>query len=175
MAWALLTPAPDLLVTGDGRHLAVRTADGGMALLRERAGDYTRSMLGENSGADEELAALSDMPEARCSPDVCIVELRSGARRWRVGATRSGYLVPWREMMALCRSVDVVVSERRLPPGCTPRWLKLDRDTLARTGGVAIAFANTEVRTVRRGGAHPWLNPPTVQPPFVRPTQRSAQ
>ena len=26
--WALATPAPDLLVTGDGRHLALRTADG---------------------------------------------------------------------------------------------------------------------------------------------------
>jgi competence protein ComEC len=42
LVWALLTPAPDLLVTGDGRHLAIRVQGGGMALLRDRAGDYTR-------------------------------------------------------------------------------------------------------------------------------------
>ncbi|MFZ3483773.1 ComEC/Rec2 family competence protein, partial [Sphingomonas sp. 3-13AW] len=44
--WALATSAPDLLVTGDGRHLAVRTPDGGMAILRDRAGDYVRDTLG---------------------------------------------------------------------------------------------------------------------------------
>lgn len=168
LGWALLTPPPDLLVTGDGRHLAIRTTSGAMALLRDRAGDYTRSMLGENSGAEEEaLALLSEVPGARCSPDLCLVEVQSGARRWRVLATRSGYLVPWREMVASCQTADVVVSDRRLPPGCAPRWLRLDRDMLAKTGGVAINFADASVRTVRSGGSHPWLDPPTVQPPFV--------
>lgn len=166
--WALLTPPPDLLVTGDGRHLAIRMADGGMALLRDRAGDYTRSMLGENGGVDDELAALDDEPGARCSPDLCVIEHRSGERVWRVAATRSGYLVPWREMMRVCVAVDVVISERRLPRGCTPRWLKLDRAGLARTGGVAIDFASGRVTTVRHGTSHPWIDPPTVQPPFVR-------
>lgn len=167
LGWALLTPPPDLLVTGDGRHLAIRMANGEMALLRDRAGDYTRAMLSENSGAeDAELALLSDAPGARCSPDLCLIEVAAGARRWRVLATRSGYLVPWREMIAACRAVDVVVSERRLPPGCAPRWLKLDRDTLAKTGGVAIRFGDMAVRTVRGGGKHPWLDPLTVQPPY---------
>jgi competence protein ComEC len=176
LTWALLTPPPDLLVTGDGRHLAIRTMNGSMALLRDRAGDYTRSMLGENSGAQEELALLSEAPDARCSLDLCMIEVRSGTRHWRVVATRSSYLVPWQEMTKLCRSVDVVVSDRRLPPGCTPRWLKLDRDTLARTGGVAINFADARVRTVRTGGSHPWLKPLTVQPSFVpQPPPGAAQ
>lgn len=171
MGWALLTPPPDLLVTGDGRHLAVRMASGEMALLRDRAGDYTRSVLGENSGAeDAQLLLLSDVPDARCSPDLCLAEVAAGGRRWRVLATRSGYLVPWREMIAACGSADVVVSERRLPPGCAPRWLKLDRDTLAKTGGVAIRFADADVRTVRSGSSHPWRAPPSVQPPFLRET-----
>ncbi|ATY34464.1 competence protein ComEC [Sphingomonas psychrotolerans] len=170
LGWALLTPPPDLLVTGDGRHLAIRMVNGEMALLRDRAGDYTRAMLGENSGAEEDqLLLLSEVPGARCSPDLCMVEVPAGARRWRVLATRSGYLVPWREMIAACRTADVVVSERRLPPGCSPQWLKLDRDTLAKTGGVAITLADTKVRTVRGGGSHPWLDPLTVQPPFTAP------
>jgi competence protein ComEC len=168
LGWALLTPPPDLLVTGDGRHLAIRMASGEMALLRDRAGDYTRAMLGENSGAEEtQLALLSEAPAARCSPDLCLVEVVAGARRWRVLATRSGYLVPWREMIAACSVADVVVSERRLPPGCTPRWLKLDRDTLTKTGGVAIRFGDADIRTVRGEGKHPWFDPLTVQPPYA--------
>ena len=139
-----------------------------MALLRDRAGDYTRAMLGENSGAEEtQLALLSEAPAARCSPDLCLVEVVAGARRWRVLATRSGYLVPWREMIAACGVADVVVSERRLPPGCRPRWLKLDRDTLTKTGGVAIRFGDADIRTVRGEGKHPWFDPLTVQPPYA--------
>jgi competence protein ComEC len=173
MTWALLTPAPDLLVTGDGRHLAIRTAEGGMALLRDRAGDYTRSMLGENSGADDEaLELLAEQPDARCSKDLCLIDARAGARRWRVAATRSGYMVPWREMIAVCAASDIVVSERLLPPGCAPRWLKLDRETLARTGGVALTFAGERLVTVRTGGRHPWIDPLVVQPPFERAKEK---
>lgn len=168
--WALATPMPDLLVTGDGRHLALRTTGGEMALLRDRAGDYVRDMMAENGGVDAELPALAEQDSARCSPDVCIVELERGGRRWRIAATRSGYLVPWGEMIALCRRVDIVVADRRLPPGCAPKWLKLDRTMLAKTGGVAIALgARPEVRTVRRIGArHPWLEPATVSPPPLK-------
>ncbi len=170
--WALGTPPPDLVVTGDGRHLALRTDDGGLALLRARSGDYVRSILGEASGVDGAADALDTHPAARCNRDLCVVEHREGARRWRIAATRSSYLVPIAEIVRLCRDVDIIVSERRLPRRCTPRWLKLDRATLARTGGVAIAFGAGRVTTVRRpGDRHPWLDPATVQPPRV--TSRS--
>jgi len=155
--WALLTPAPDLLVTGDGRHVAVRTADGGLALLRDRTGDYVSDMMSENSGADGEPMLLSDQPDARCSRDLCLVERIAGGRRWRILATRSAYLVPADQLIAACSSVDIVISERQLPRGCTPRWLRLDRATLARTGGVAIALPDGSIRTVRHGLTdHPW-------------------
>lgn len=169
-AWAWLTPAPDLLVTGDGRHLALRMEDGGMALLRDRAGDYTRQMLAENGGIDDALVALADQPGARCSPDLCLIDVHAGARRWRVAATRSAYLLPWDKMAALCGSVDIFVSDRRLPAGCAPRWLKLDRETLAWTGGVAVTFASGRVVTVNgAAGRHPWVDPPSVMPPFLPP------
>ncbi len=165
--WALTTPMPDLMVTGDGRHLALRTTDGNVALLRDRAGDYVRAMMSENGGVDAELPPLSEQDGVKCSPDLCMIDVERGGRRWRIAATRSGYLVPWREMMAVCRSVDIVVADRRLPPGCAPKWLKLDRAMLAQTGGVAITLSATpEVRTVRRAGAaHPWIDPPRVMPP----------
>jgi competence protein ComEC len=167
LGWMLATPAPDLIVTGDGRHLAVRMTDGSMALLRDRAGDYTRDMLAETGGSDAEPVLLSEQPGARCSEDACLIEHRAGGRVWRVAATRSGYALPWAEFVALCRSVDVMISDRRLPAGCTPRWLKLDRPALAKTGGVAIALAGARVTMVRGPGHHPWRDPPRVQPPYL--------
>ena len=156
--WALATPPPDLLVNGDGRHLGVRLPDGRVALLRDRAGDYARDMLAENGGSDAEPVLLSDQGAARCSRDLCRVDLPVGDRTWRVLATRSAYLVPVGALIQACRNADIVVSERRLPRRCTPRWLRLDREMLARTGGVAISLSTGRVDTViRPGDAHPWV------------------
>jgi competence protein ComEC len=57
-----------------------------------------------------------------------------------------------------CMSADIVVSDRRLPRGCQPRWLKLDREALSHTGGLAIYLGNKPwVDSVAdRVGAHPW-------------------
>lgn len=161
-AWALATPPPDLLVTGDGRHVVIRTARGELALLRDRAGDYTRAMMAENGGVDGEPVFLSDQPDARCSRDLCLAERVTGSaagdRRWRILATRSAYLLPADGLIDACRAADIVVSERRLPNGCEPRWLRLDRPMLARSGGVAVTLASDAVRTVfQAGDRHPWL------------------
>jgi competence protein ComEC len=164
-AWALATPAPDILVTGDGRHVAIRTAGGGLALLRDRTGDYTADMLAENGGIEDLPVLLSEQRDARCSRDLCLTDRIVGGRRWRIVATRSAYLVPSRDLIATCATADIVISERRLPRGCTPRWLRLDRTTLAQTGGVAIGLGGATVRTVRHlGDAHPWIVRPKLLP-----------
>jgi competence protein ComEC len=156
IVWALATPTPDLLVTGDGRHLALRTA-AGVALLRDRAGDYTMDTLAENGGVDGDPVFLVDQPEARCTRDLCIVDRQAGGRRWRVVATRSSYRVPVAELIDACRSADIMVSERPLPRRCRPSWLRLDRDTLAKTGGAAVTLATGRVVTVLHpGDEHPW-------------------
>lgn len=155
--WAVLTPYPDLLVTGNGRHVAVRAPDGRLHILRPRSGDYVRDMIGSVS-AQQELSELDAMPLARCNDDLCRADIISGERRWRLLATRSPYLVPWKAMIAACAGADIVVSDRRLPQGCTPHWLKADRVMLARTGGLAIQFDPPTVATVRPArDDHPWL------------------
>jgi competence protein ComEC len=156
--WAVTTPAPDLLVTGDGRHLALRTRGGEMALLRDRAGDYVRDMLSESAGEKSALASLEALPGASCSADLCRAEIVRDGRRWHLLATRSDRLVPWREFIRACAEADLVVSDRRLPAACTPRWLKADRAFLARTGGLSIRFSDPPVvqSVAARTAGHPW-------------------
>ena len=127
-------------------------------LLRDKSGDYTRGMLAEASGFDGEADFLSVAKFGSCTPDSCIAEVSRGERRWRLLAFRSHNLVDWSQMVAACRDADIVVADRRLPPACQPRWLKLDRIFLERSGGIAISLrGKPSVRTVADNvGSHPW-------------------
>jgi len=156
--WALATPVSDLLVTGDGRHLALRTGAGDLAILRGRAGDYVRSLLSESAGEEDVFTELQDVPSAACSEDLCVADLVRGGRRWRLLATRSSHYVEIAAFNRACAEADIVVSDRHLPRSCTPRWLKADRQLLARTGGLAVRLgAGGSVETVAAGtGRHPW-------------------
>ena len=154
---ALLTPAPDLLITGDGRHLAV--VEGGTPfILRDRAGDYVRSLFAEASGFDGDPDILDGQAASDCSHDACVALLKKGTSEWRLLATRSSTRIDWAAITRACAYADIVVSDRRLPRGCVPRWLKLDAQALKRTGGLAITLGDRpRVETVaERVGAHPW-------------------
>jgi competence protein ComEC len=61
-------------------------------------------------------------------------------------------------MIAACEAADIAVSDRRLPPQCQPRWLKLDRPKLQETGAVALYLEGTpRIDSVAaRLGQHPW-------------------
>lgn len=156
--WAISVPAPDLLVTGDGRHLALRATDGQMGLLRERTGDYIRETLAERAGETEPLGDLANVEGSRCSRDLCAAQVERGGKGWRIVATRSAYRLPWREFIEQCRSADIVVSDRRLPDVCKPHWLKVDKTLLEKSGGLAIDLASPHVESVFRSrDDHPWL------------------
>lgn len=151
--WAAATPAPDLLITNDGRHLAFRDPRYGMVLLRGRAGDYVRQMIGEASGAERGLA-IDDLPGARCSPDLCVARMGG---QLLLAATRSRHFVAVGSLARVCGVVDIVVSDRSLPASCRPRWLKADAALLKRSGGLAIRFARRRVESVRvPEDDHPW-------------------
>ena len=155
---AAASPKPDLLVTGDGRHLAVVDADGTPLLLRDRSHDFIRKVFAQASGFDADPQDLDSRPFSSCSRDSCIAVIDRGGRRWHVLATRSLQSIERTALIRACAQADIVVSERWLPPGCAPHWLKLDRDQLERTGGVAIYLApepwtTTVAALVDR---HPW-------------------
>jgi competence protein ComEC len=156
---AALSPAPDLLVTGDGMHVAV--VDGGTPfLLRERAGDYVRALMAEAAGFDGDPEDLGSRPFSACSDDACVAVVRKDGREWRLLATRSRNRIDWAPLTRACAAADIVVSDRRLPRGCAPRWLKLDPPALRHTGGIAVYLGNRpRLDTVAdRVGAHPWAD-----------------
>ena len=169
---AALSPTPDLLVTGDGRHLAVIDRDGTPLLLRERSGQFVRDLFAEASGFDSDPGDLGTRRFSACSKDACVARLQKGPLEWRLLATRSRTHLDWTPFTNACREADIVVSDRWLPRGCNPRWLKLDRATLARTGGVAIYLGRgPRVETVAgRIGAHPWRQAPAEARFTPRPT-----
>ena len=154
---AALAPAPDLLITGDGRHLAI--VDHGVPyILRDRAGDYVRSLLAEASGYDNDPDILDNEPASDCSRDACVALIRHGRTEWRLLATRSAYRIDWAAITNACAAADMVVSDRRLPRGCRPRWLRLDSEALRRTGGLAIYLGQRPRvdSAAERVGQHPW-------------------
>jgi competence protein ComEC len=155
-------PLPDVLITGDGRHVAVRSADGRMAMLRAGAGSYVRDMMAESAGEESISTAVADLPEARCSLDLCAVNLTRADRQWRLLIARSRDLVERDVLERDCASADIVIADRRLPFWGRPRWIKADRRLLAATGGLAISLEDRAVKKTRgRGDAHPWVvNPP---------------
>ena len=155
---AAMSPTPDLLVTGDGRHLALVDGGGVPVMLRDRSGDFIRDVLSEASGYDGDPVALAGQPFARCSRDICVAEVERGGKTWRILATRSKQSIDWLPLTRACAEADIVVSDRWLPRGCTPRWLKLDRKALEATGGIAV-FLGEEPRVATvaaRVGEHPW-------------------
>ena len=93
------------------------------------------------------LTAWTTSPQ-RLLRDACVAVIRRGKAQWRLLATRSSYRIDWAVLTAACASADIVVSDRRLPRGCEPRWLKLDAKALARTGGLAIYLGNSRGSTV---------------------------
>lgn len=155
---AAISPAPDLLVTGDGRHLAIVSPDGTPLMLRDRSGDFMRGLMSEASGYDEEPGVLASAPFSSCSRDVCVVGVQRGDREYRVLATRTATRIEWQTLIKACAEVDIAVSDRWLPRSCKPRWLKLDRKALEETGGVAIYLeSKPRVETVAGLlGSHPW-------------------
>lgn len=148
---------PDMLLTGDGQHLAVVYGDGQLALLRPRAGEYARSILGETAAVGEVAIALDDMRGAVCNSDGCTFALQKGRRDWRILALRSDYMIPSMELAAACRRSDIVISSRWLPWSCKPRWLKADATLLEKTGGLAFYLADAKISSVAAENAHhPW-------------------
>ena len=153
---AVLAPPPDLLVSSDGRHAAVRLADGRLAFLRNRTGDFLRDMWGDALATEGE-ARFAELPGMACSADACIANIDRGGRRWRLLATTSRDYIDRGIFEPACAAADIVIADRRMPRWCRPRWLSFDRRTLGESGAVAVWLGPPRVEAANGGiGDHPW-------------------
>ncbi|WP_374530655.1 ComEC/Rec2 family competence protein [Novosphingobium sp.] len=168
--------APDILVSGDGRHVGIAGETGGQLLvLRDGRSDFAKSNLTELAGMNGRPILLSDWPGAHCNDDFCALALRRGGRTWHVLIGLGKDLARERELAAACERADIVIAERRLPRSCRPRWIKADRSQLGQTGGLAIDLDSGTVRTVAQSqGHHGWWAPaasPAVRSPALQATE----
>jgi competence protein ComEC len=172
---ALASP-PDVLVSGDGKHVGITGAvPGELLVLRDSRSDYARDNLTEQAGMDGALRKLDDWPGAACTREFCAVTLRRGGRDWRFLLGRGTDYVEERALAAACERADVVISDRWLPRSCRPRWFKADRALLGKTGGLAINLEAGEVSTVsERQGEHGWWREPPPRKPRPKPGATSA-
>jgi competence protein ComEC len=144
----LAEPLPDLLVTGDGKHLALIDEEGTPWLLRDRAGDFVRDMMAENAGFDGDPPPLAAYRRARCSRDSCVADVGPSYAPRTLLALRSTQRLDWKDLTAACAAADIVVADRRLPRGCRARWLTLDAPRLRETGSLVIDAEEGRVASV---------------------------
>ncbi|MBB6228837.1 competence protein ComEC [Polymorphobacter multimanifer] len=150
---ALFGTPPDLLVSRDGRHVALVLESGELAFLRPRTGEYLRDSWGAAVAGDGQGRAFDDLPGMDCSRDACL----GMVGRLTLFATRSHDWLPQATMEPACTAADIVVSERRLPDWCAARWLRLDRTALTERGAVAVWLRTGKVVGARDGlGDHRW-------------------
>ena len=72
-------PRPDVLVSGDGRHVGITTEDGRLVLLRPGS-DYARENLFELAGLEGEPVPLESWSGGSCSRDFCVASIERGGR-----------------------------------------------------------------------------------------------
>ena len=159
LATALLvaTPVPDVLISGDGRHVGIAGEDDRLLVLRDSRSSFARDNLSELAGFDGEPLPLAKYSGAQCSMDFCVITIARGGRDWSILMSRSREIIEERALAAACERADIVVADRWLPQSCAPRWLKADRRMLEETGGLAITLADQQVTTVAEAqGQHGW-------------------
>ena len=158
----LATRVPDLLISGDGRHVGITGEGDRLLVLRESRSDFSKDNLLELAGMEGEPLALADWPSADCSTEFCVVSLTRGGREWHLLMSRNRQIVTERALAAACERADIVVSDRWLPQTCRPRWLKADARMLVETGGLAIGLDGLTLATVADSqGEHGWWRPST--------------
>jgi competence protein ComEC len=146
---AIPAPLPDVLVAADGQAVAVRGADGRLAIHRTGRDAFTAKEWLAADG-DARLPADKDLAKGfTCDPAGCIARLADGRLVSRV-ITADAFAED-------CARAAIVVTEREAPPRCAA--LVIDRTVSRSLGAIALGadgkgFALTPARP--RGQDRPW-------------------
>ncbi len=157
LASPLLGHPPDLLVSGDGRLIAMRTPDGAFLQQAKGASKFARDAWAQYWAVGSFRPMADDAAGAvRCGTDACLLlpyPDRPGALLVRGAAHPEG-----------CGRVSVIVSSEPARRLCPRPWPALvDRFTVWRDGSAAIWLGpdGARVETDRAArGDRPWVPPP---------------
>jgi competence protein ComEC len=149
IAWALLVPQPDILISGDGHTVGVRGRDGRLHLMKTAKDAF---LLKEWLAADADPRAPVDSSLAEgvsCDEAGCVAQMDHGAfvtLALRPDALRDD-----------CERAALVVTAQQAPPSCLAPVV--DQDRLRRQGALALrrtrdGFAIDAIRP--RGFDRPW-------------------
>jgi len=126
--WAMATPAPDVLVAADGRTVAVRRADGRLAIKR-LGGDTFAARTWLAAAADSRTPADPTLAEGfRCDDVGCVAALPDG-RLVAIALAADAFAED-------CNRAVLVVTPRRGPPECAA--LLIDRAVREASGALAL-------------------------------------
>jgi competence protein ComEC len=149
VVWALVLPQPDILISGDGRNVAVRGRDGRLHLMQTAKDAF---LVKEWLAADADPRTVSDpaLPEGvSCDISGCVAQMAGGA-------LVSLVLLP--EALADdCERASLLVTARQPPRNCAAAVI--DHGRLQRQGAMALrrtrdGFAVDAVKP--RGLDRPW-------------------
>ncbi|WP_416908592.1 MAG: ComEC/Rec2 family competence protein [Polymorphobacter sp.] len=151
--FALAAAPADLLVSRDGRHVALRTDGGDIALSRARMGGFLRDVWGSAMAASGGFRRFDELPEMRCTRDSCLGLVRGRT----LFVTRSPDGLARGTMEPACLAADLVISDRRLPDWCRARWMTIDAAMVANRGALALWLESGRMVGSLDGlGDHPW-------------------
>lgn len=160
---------PDVLASGDGRHIGIVGERGELLVLRESKSAFAADNLRELAGLAGTPVPLDKWPGAQCNRDFCVTTLDRYGRQTVLLLGRGRDRIDERALAAACERADIVISDRWLPRSCRPRQLKADRNLLGKSGGLALDLRSGRVTSVAETqGTHGWWRPyvPVRRPRF---------
>jgi competence protein ComEC len=149
---------PDVMVSGDGRQVAwIDPVTHRLVTLRDGSSDYALDNIMEAAGALDAPELMRSTSQPKCNEDFCKVALKDGYSTRHLLIARGNLPVPEDALAEACARSDIVIAHRRLPTTCRPKWLKIDRRMLDRTGGITIDLKNRRLTSVAETqGDHGW-------------------
>lgn len=153
----LSAASPDLLVSGDGRQVAIVGAEKRLYSLRSSTDSYAADNLQQMAGTSADILPLEDHEASTCNANFCSTVIKNGKTGYGLLIAKNADPIGDDILSRSCATADIVISERVLGPSCNPRWLKLDRYMLDATGGLAIYLEDRRIVSVaQEQGAHGW-------------------
>ena len=151
--WAVMTPRPDVLVSGDGQAAAIRGGEGRLAVLHSNRDSFA---IKEWLAADGDARTVKDVTlhdGVQCDADGCIGRLFDGRLVSKALSAEA--------FAEDCARAAVVVSPRVAPGDCAA--LLIDRKAWRADGAIALRWTGNrfELSAARPAGyERPWAPAP---------------